>query len=279
MTSDEKEALSYGLKFDAGKDKLTLLDHISMNYRNNETSADKGFVQGILSCCKILADKEGNSLPRRYQIALEKLAKDDTIVITSADKGGGIIIMDKVDYIEKMDELLRNDEVYEKKPSGYVKTESEKFNASARKILKKSTKGKSLLYTLEESPVAPKMKGLPKVHKPGIPTRPISGIGSAPHRLAKILAKPLTATLGSISDGHLRNSGDLLERLKGADLHNKKLASFDVQALFTNVPIEDALQAIEKAFLGIPNKVLPLPKRDYLTLVKLCLKFNVFTFN
>ena len=280
LTIDEKEALSYGLKFDAGKDRLTLLDHISKNYRNEDADVDKGFVQGIVTCCKFLADKGFSSLPRRYQVALEKLARDDTILITSADKGGGIIIMNKTDYIEKMNELLKDEEVYKKKPKGYAKTESDKFNTSARKILKKSEMGKRLLYTLEENPEAPKMRGLPKVHKTGIPMRPItSGIGSAPHRLAKALAKPLSAVLGSISEAHLHNSGDLLNRLQKIDLRNKKLASFDVKALFTNVPIEGALKAIEKALSGVPNDALPLPKMDYLALVKLCLKFNPFMFN
>ena len=110
--------------------------------------------------------------------------------------------------------------------------------------------------------------------------RPItSGIGSAPHRLAKILAKPLTKSLGSLSDAHLRNSGDLLDRLKEVNFHDKKLASFDVKALFTNVPIDGAIQAVEKALSGISSDDLPMPKKDYLALVKLCLKFDPFTFN
>ena len=49
------------------------------------------------------------------------------------------------------------------------------------------------------------MKGLPKVHKDGMPMRPItSGIGSAPHRLAKSLAKPLSNALGTISNTHIK---------------------------------------------------------------------------
>ena len=150
----------------------------------------------------------------------------------------------------------------------------------ARRILKKSEAGKKLMYTLEEDPRPPTMRGLPKLHKPGIPMRPItSGIGSAPHRLAKILAKPLTTTLGSISEAHLQNSGDLLERLKTLNFQNKKLASFDVKSLFTNVPVSGAIKAIEKALLSIPDDYLPLPKKDYLSLIKLCLNFNPFVFD
>ena len=106
-----------------------------------------------------------------------------------------------------------------------------------------------------------------------------SGIGSAPHRLAKLLAKPLSKALGSISEAHLQNSGDLLERLKDVNFRNKRLASFDVKALFTNVPTEGAEKAIEKALSGIPENYLPLPKGDYFSLIKLCLSFSPFIFN
>ena len=153
-----KYLLFYGLKFDSGKDRLTLVEHVSKNYKSSDTNVDKGFIQGVLTCCKILADKECNSLPKRYQEALKDLAKDDSIIITSADKGGGIIIMNKDDYIVKMNELLRDDNVYKKKIKGYAKSESEQFNKNARKILKRSERGKRFIHTLEEDPTPPQMR-------------------------------------------------------------------------------------------------------------------------
>ena len=124
------------------------------------------------------------------------------------------------------------------------------------------------------------MRGLPKVHKAGVPMRPItSGIGSAPHRIAKVLARPLTRLLGSINDSHLRNSGDLLNRLNQLNFRGKKMASFDVKALFTNVPLEGALRAIELAIKDIPTEEFPVPKPHFNKLVRFCLEFQGFTFN
>ena len=123
------------------------------------------------------------------------------------------------------------------------------------------------------------MRGVPKVHKKGIPVRPItSGIGSAPHRLAKVLAKPLTNLLGSVNESHLRNSGDLLRRLKGLNFSDKKMASFDVKSLFTNVPVKWAMRAIELAIKDIPTDEFPVPKPYFMKLVKLCLDFQAFCF-
>ena len=107
----------------------------------------------------------------------------------------------------------------------------------------------------------------------------ISGIGSAPHKIAKILAKPLTKALGTLSGVNLRNSTELTEELRNIDMSNKKLASFDVKSLFTNVPVEGALNAINEAIDIIDERTLPLPKAQYLDLISLRMHFNAFSFN
>ena len=157
---------------------------------------------------------------------------------------------------------------------------SDKFNKEARRLLRRTEHGKKLLHLLEEKPKPAQMRGLPKVHKAGVPMRPItSGIGSAPHRLAKCLAKPLSAVLGTISCSHLKNSADLLDRLKEIDVQGKKMASFDVKSLFTNVSVEGAMSAVCRVLQGVSDEQLPLPKDDYIKLVKLCVSFGSFQYN
>ena len=188
--------------------------------------------------------------------------------------------MNSVDYVNKMLDLLNDMTTYERQPVGSANSEAEKFKKEARTILRKSAKGKKLLGLLEEDPRPPRMHGLPKVHKEGLPMRPItSGIGSAPHRLAKCLAKPLSSTLGSISGAHLRNSTDLIERFKTLNFKGKKLASFDVTALFTNVCVDNALEAAKRVIANISENVLPVPRTDYIRLISLCVKFGSFKFN
>ena len=108
-----------------------------------------------------------------------------------------------------------------------------------------------------------------------------SPLGSAapPHRLAKVLARPLSNSLGAISDAHLRNTDDLMEKIKDLDFTDKCLASFDVKSLFTNVPIDGALKAIKSVVEKISPEQLTLPKADYLKLIDLCMNFGGFKFN
>ena len=138
LTDNEKESLALGVKFDTGRDKSQYVDHVRRNYRWNEDDVEKGFIQGILLCCEALADKEPDRLPRRYMEAWKRLANDSSVIITQADKGGGIVIMAKIDYASKMNELLEDSDTYEKKAPGFIDKISKKFNQDARKLLKKS---------------------------------------------------------------------------------------------------------------------------------------------
>ncbi|XP_076042217.1 uncharacterized protein LOC143026103 [Oratosquilla oratoria] len=188
--------------------------------------------------------------------------------------------MDKTDYIKKMEDLLTDTSTYTPQSEQQAKEESRRFNTDVRKILKRTNKGKHLLHLLEEDPKTPTIRGIPKTHKAGIPMRPITnGIGSAPHKLAKILAKPLTSALGTFSDTHIRNSTDLIQKLQTTDFTNKKLISLDVIALYTHTSLADAISAIQKVIDNIDETTLPINKRDYKQLVEKCLKCAFCTFN
>ena len=59
---------------------------------------------------------------------------------------------------------------------------------------------------------------------------------------------------------------------------DKKMASFDVKSLFTNVPVKGAMRAIELSIKDIPTDQFPLPKPHFMKLVELCLDFQAFCF-
>ncbi|XP_076056373.1 uncharacterized protein LOC143034326 [Oratosquilla oratoria] len=280
LTKTQEEALSLGLKFSTGINHKTTADYVEKNYNWRDSELENGFKQGLILCCSLASRKREPAIPRRYTRALKELRDNNDILITTADKGGGIVILDKLDYVRKMEDLLSDPSTYTKQNIGKAKEEAEQFNKTTRKILKRTEKGKKMLHLLEEDPKTPTLKGLPKIHKQEIPLRPItSGIGSAPHRLAKILAKPLSSALGNISSTHLQNSTDLIEKLNNIDFSQKRLISYDVTSLFTHVSIKGAINAIKEALQTIDENSLPICKRDYMQLTEKCMRFGSFRFD
>ena len=74
--------------------------------------------------------------------------------------------------------------------------------------------------------VSPKFYGLPKIHKPGIPLRPIvSSTGTVTYNTAKELAKSLIPLVG-MSTRHVHNTRDFVEHLKDVRLKTENVSSF-----------------------------------------------------
>ena len=276
LTDTETEALSLGLKFSTGGGRYQLTDLISRNYRHTDSDFTKGFIQGILISATTPSNFE-SSIPKRYVLALKKLKRNNNIHITPSDKSGGIVIMDRNNYIDKMSTLLQEDKTYSKTNEKTILLAIQSFNKSYKNLTSQENPfWKSLI---EYHPRIPSMYGLPKTHKTNIPLRPItSSIGSTPHRIAKAIANILSPFLGSISQSHIANSGELLNRLKHIDTTTMSLASLDVTSLFTNVPVTKCLESLTTHLKEKVNTPLPLPIDKIIKICTLCTNLNFFQF-
>ena len=104
------------------------------------------------------------------------------------------------------------------------------------------TSKKRLTLAHQFSP--PQIYGLPKIHKEGIPLRPIvAAIGSPTHQLTRELAKILALLVGR-SPSHIRNSADFVNQIHVSLEETDVMASFDVVSLFNRVPVDEALQVL-----------------------------------
>ena len=269
LTPYEKEALSFGLKFATGiPKKHELAGTITTNYRSNDDDFIKGYIQGIITCTT--TQENQLTIPRRYITALKNLSKDESIIISPSDKGGGVVILNTIDYDEKMKSLLHDKDIYQTVTLNEINSDIENFNKSVRRILKKHNMT-SWNKLIEKTPKIPHIYGLPKTHKEDIPLRPItSGLNSAPHKIAKEITKTLTPLLGTISPAHIKHSGDLLTRLRGINnTRLRKLISLDIKSLYTNIPVKTCLKKIED-HLTMKNVVTPIPIKDFMKLIDLC---------
>ena len=87
-------------------------------------------------------------------------------------------------------------------------------------------------------PQPPKLYGLPKLHKPNIPIRPIVSFCRS---LTYQLSKSLTNVLKPLTDepGHKPQSTEnFISAIKTIQIpDDQKVVSFDVKSLFTSIPL------------------------------------------
>ena len=72
---------------------------------------------------------------RRYRDALTELKKREDIVITKADKGNTVVILDRLAYEEKLGNLLSNGVTYEKLSKNPLKELQRVYNRSLGEVL------------------------------------------------------------------------------------------------------------------------------------------------
>ena len=91
----------------------------------------------------------------------------------------------------------------------------------------------------------PRIYGLPKIHKPDVPLRPIvSCIGSPTYQLSKHITSLISPLAGHTSS-HVKNSRHFTEMMGSVHVESDEiLVSFDVSSLFTNVPVHEAISVI-----------------------------------
>ena len=129
------------------------------------------------------------------------------------------------------------------------------------------------------APTCHKFYGLPKIHKPHVPLRPIiASRGSPTYNLAQHLTKILKPLVGN-TQHHVLNSSFFIQEIK--DLHfgpNDVMVSFDVVSLFTNVPADETCNIIKEKRLEDTNlhERTQLSVEKIVELLKLCLSTTCF---
>ena len=157
-----------------------------------------------------------------------------------------MVVMDKQDYINKANQLLNQNtyKVISKDPTNTIKN---KLINILKGIKTKTGLGSNTYKSMYPTGcVPPKFYGLPKIHKPDTPLRPIvSSCGSVTYGVAKELAKILKPLVGK-SPHHINSTQDFVEQAKHFKLESGEcLSSLDVSALFTSVPIDPVLNIIK----------------------------------
>ncbi|CAF1226111.1 unnamed protein product, partial [Didymodactylos carnosus] len=231
------------------------------------------------------------SAHNNYKEALNSLSADKSIIICKPDKGKGIVILDKSEYIEKMNAIVNDTATFKQITDDPTMNKEDKL---VRFLLKLHERGfiSDTEYKLAR-PVGSRfarLYGLPKVHKPNRSIRPIlSSIKTFNYGLGLMLANRLAHLRSSAS--MVKDSFEFANTVKsfsGSQL-NLRMISFDVKNLFTKVPLAYTIDLIidklyEKCDLcSISRKKMKCRKcedtEDFRTLLRLATSETHFVYN
>lgn len=204
--------------------------------------------------------------------ALKSLLNDDSIIVQKSDKGNSVVILNKADYVKRMNELLNDTSKFKKvkvkqgNDYNYIINQQLRITKMLHKLVKKGSMTNELYEELKPVGTQPSvLYGLGKVHKPlvnNIPKlRPIlSAINTPTYKLSQYLnkiMKPFTTNKYTAKDSFL-----FTEDIRKQD-SSKIMASLDVDSLFTNIPLNETIDICVQLVFKDSDTVDGLSRNDF----------------
>lgn len=204
---------------------------------------------------------------------LKNKVKENNLIITKADKGNTIVIMDKNEYIRKTEEFIK---LGPYKEINYNYTN--KFQAKIKRVIKENSELNNYekKNIIESNPSIPILKCQIKLHKENKPVRPIvSFIGAPSYKLSKMMSKTLKEKYEFKEIHSIKNSKELIEKLKNVDINkNTILVTIDVKDMYTNISIRRVIELIKS------NRMKEYQyKGQLIKNIEVCMEQNYFRFN
>lgn len=236
-----------------------------------------------------LTNKTKQNISQKDHAALRTLRLDKSIIIQKADKGGSIVVLNADAYKEKVLDML-SDEIT------YTSVDNINLSDAKREVDKIIVALLHDNYIVEAQykfltrcePKMPIFYGLPKIHKPNWPLRPIvSQIDSPAYKLNKYLDYLLTTAEKCIPN-LLQDTTKFLQIINALPLLNDNtiLFTIDVTSLYTVLPHRMVIDYVAEMYVETRHEWLqytpdirPIPVNLLKCIIQLILNQTFFQFN
>ncbi|XP_061388861.1 uncharacterized protein LOC133323976 [Musca vetustissima] len=209
------------------------------------------------------------------------LKHNNDILILNADKGNVTVAITKEDYQARMNNIISDMMSYQRINKDPTTSLIKKNNELVEELYKNN-----IICAIERRKLksdvatAPRLYGLPKIHKENYPLRPIcSSINSPSIQLCKYMVKILK-NLTINSKYNVRDSIDFKKKITNLTVgENDKMVSFDVISLFPSIPVNLGIKIIEEKWDEI-REYTNMTKALFSSILTFCIKDNrYFTYN
>ena len=216
----------------------------------------RAFKTGLLKS-KIKHSKTKN-LSKNQFTALKSLCENPDIVIKKADKGSAVVVLNTTDYLREGYRQLSDNSFYTQIDNDPTQEVGDKINHTLTKMRQKGLISNqnfehlSCDKTLKEG----RFYLLPKIHKKGVPGRPIcSSVNHPTSKVSKFVDEHIKKYVPE-TKSYIRDTQDFIKKIKslGKIPEGALLCTLDVSSLYTNIPNEEGIQAVKEKLSEDPTK-------------------------
>ena len=227
-----------------------------------------------------IKQKRHNNLTKQERIGLSKLRENPHIIIKKADKGLAVVVMNTTDYLHEGYRQLQDEKFYLKIPHHITTNISDKIIEQLLRMRSLNLiTDKKFDYLNIKNPKEARFYLPPKIHKKGIPGRPIySSIDHPASNISKFVDEHIKKYVPK-TKSYVRDTQHFISRLKqlGKIPEGAQLVTLDLSSLYTNITNQEGLLAVADHLRGDPDKQKLGP--HLLHLLKLVLHSMSFSFN
>ena len=219
---------------------------------------------------------------------LRALIKDETTIVMKADKDSSVVMMNRKDYNEKLENMIQegiNNGTYIETVDTTLQ-DLKQFQSFLYRNFKSHKKYKEMIPSSNQparlfaTAKTHKFKNIDEIAMNNLKFRPIiDQSGTYTHKTAQIIGeylKPLSKNEFTIRD--TQTFPDMIKSLPPLN-ENEEYVSYDVESLFTNIPLQETIEHILEE-IYVNNKLSPICSK--LVFKRLLLKLTTectFVFN
>ena len=217
----------------------------------NEENED--FHEFLQAYCDILTKNVYSTKDYTYS-KLKRLIKDDTLVVIPGNKDSCVIVMNKVDYVIKMEEMIKNgiqNRVYVETEDNTLR-DPKRFQDFLYRNFKNNERYNKMYPTSNQpsqlygTAATHKHENIEEINVQSLNFGPIKAeTGTCPYNAAQFISnymKPLY-TCNEYIIGNTQDFSKLIQEQSPLQLHDEYVL-YDIESLFTNVPITQTTEYI-----------------------------------
>ncbi|CAF1545313.1 unnamed protein product [Adineta ricciae] len=284
LSIEHLKVLSKGLKFVPTACSIDIITNIvntenALGKKNSRTKT--AAISEITEFISKWKKPKQSNINKEEQRLLNEIKSNENLVIVQADKGGKVVVMDKKNYIDLIEQKLKDECTYEIIQKDPTKKIMEKVKSEADKLLGLNKINVAQHFQLISIEDLPTIRGQPKLHKPNNPMRIITcsknTITSPVSKYVFHIIKELRSTISGV----VTNTTSFVDKINYIPLdRDENLASLDIQDLFTNIPVTRAIDiVIHRLTESKKLEDMKLTKTDIKRLLLVALNNSYFQFN